>query len=309
MNRKTTIECNHRGTPYINGIGNKYIILQFSDTLIILDEQLKEICTLEDVFGVNSYENDNYYAISYYTGINRNILKLSKNTCRVINFGSQELDNIRELWITSMKYDRARLENRLKYALAIGGCIASKEYSEIAVCINHSDVMITLDDVGSKDVKLNDMHNNEITIHVNGYNKQGIISKNGKELLEPMANSIEYIGNNNFVIKTDDKAFIYNTDIHKIIIGPVDVNNIIIHKTLPITIINNNNNWIILDVFNRTYRFEELHKYFDCKYCKSKPNIIKVSLNYGTKYVDNRLTAITNIHEIAKFQSEEWIQM
>ena len=126
-----------------------------------------------------------------------------------------------------------------------------------------------------------------------------------------MADKIDYIGSDNFLITVENnitEQFIFNKN-NGITIKPDDVHNITIHKTLPFVIINGKQGFKILDSYGRIFNIDSIAKYFRCSYCKNRTDIIKVDLDYATKYITNRLIPITNMHEIMKLKTEEWIPM
>lgn len=138
--------------------------------------------------------------------------------------------------------------------------------------------------------------------------KIGLLNSNCKEILDCKYDSIEPIGNGNYKVIDDDIAFIFNENtMQKSLDYKKD--DIIIHSTLPITLIKKTDEVIVLDGYGRLFNIIDIAKYFKCSYSQENPTYLRFDFDYGSKYVDNRLTPITNMHTIASLACNNWISM
>lgn len=144
--------------------------------------------------------------------------------------------------------------------------------------------------------------------------KMGIIGTDGTELLPTIADSIDDIGSNNYIIRytnlnCDKCSFIYNTATKTVIIDPMPESKCGLHDSLPMAIISLDNMVVALDYKGRIFNVCDIAKYFDCSYSKSDPSVIAIKIGELTKYVTNTLYTINNVHAIAKLKKDEWIKM
>lgn len=136
---------------------------------------------------------------------------------------------------------------------------------------------------------------------------------NGNELIPTINIGIQYVGSNNYVLRKfvgsgKTASCIYNILSQQISADYAD-HSITIHKTLPLVLIRKPDKTIILDTNGNLFEAKDFYKYFKCSYCSAKPNIIKVELEYGSKYIDNQLTPITNFNTIAALNTCRWIRI
>lgn len=192
---------------------------------------------------------------------------------------------------------RGSLPN-LRYTLAINGVVLNKDrkdYEDISkpVDLKDTDTFYTFD----YPTKTDEIHNNI---------KMGLIDKDGKELLEPIYDSIKYINGNNYIITTGKRNEIFNSVANKIIISHNDAQYILRYDELPFTeIITYTGKAFILDSKNRIFNIEDIAKYFKCSYNENNPSIIKIDFEGYSKYVNNQLQPV-NFLETKK---DIWIPM
>lgn len=225
----------------------------------------------------------------------------------------------------------------LRYKLTYNNRIVSeKDYEDILEARSigcENDTFLTIDiESDRKQYKelFENLNNNKIDINVLGnVALTGIIKADGREVIPPIADSIDYLKNDNYIVtctydnkkvlstysgrseyKKEQYRFIYNDILKKVIAGPYSVDRIQIHETLPIVTISNlDGTYEILDIYNRRFNVYDIAKYFECYYSKNNPSIIKVNLEYATKYITNNLVPITNLNLLKDIINDEWISM
>ena len=186
----------------------------------------------------------------------------------------------------------------LRYALTINGLILNsdkKDYEDISkpMELQDTDTFYTFD-YPTKTVGIHDKI------------KTGLIDKDGKELLEPIYDSIKYIGGNNYIITTGERKEIFNSVANKEIISHNDAQYIIRYDELPFTeIITYTGKAFILDSKNEIFNIEDITKHFKCSYNKDNKSIIKIDFGGYSKYVNNQLKPV-NFSETKK---DVWIPM
>lgn len=138
---------------------------------------------------------------------------------------------------------------------------------------------------------------------------KGIIEETeGKEIFKTLYDDISYIGSDNFILDFFDTRQIVSAKTG-IIIDSVAKNQIYIHPTLPMVIIVNNGEYMILDTKGRLFNLRDIAKYFDCYYTLKDAEILKIKLEYKIVYVTNRLVPITNIHNIGVISTYDWVKL
>lgn len=138
--------------------------------------------------------------------------------------------------------------------------------------------------------------------------KIGLLNSDCKEILDCKYDSIEPVGNGNYKVVDDNIAFIFNENTMKKSLD-YKKDDIIIHSTLPITLIKKKDGVVVLDGYGRLFNIMDISKYFKCSYSQENPTYLRFDFDYGSKYVDNRLTPITNMHTIASLACNNWISM
>lgn len=293
------VELKQSEVMLIKELGSYLQLKLYDYKYLIIDNNLNIL------FSVNSYSaiayiNGNKIKVNYtLDGFKQLTATISTITKKVESYDSVDIDDTYSIIATEYHkgtgytFNSSSQEN-LKYKLAKHGIIKSdKAYEDI--------------------IKPHELECTN-TFYVYEYNKEpliGLLRDDGKELLEPIYSSINYIGADNYILTYMNyyKA-IYNS--HKgVIFDFNEVKCVSIHANLPITVVQFTNNSIKLinhingDIFNAN----ELSKQFKCYYSKQNNNIIKVKLDYSNKYITNRLVPITNMHEISKIANNDWVEM
>lgn len=182
----------------------------------------------------------------------------------------------------------------LKYALYKNERIVSKHYLDI-----------------TKTLALTNTPYFEVYDKVTGDRIQrGIIDDNGAEILPPIYDSINFLGNNTWLLTLNAQSCLYNSE-RGVLINWVSIENLQLHDGLPVCILRKNNETFIIKIDTLTmFPVNEIAKHFKCSYNSENTSIIKVDIGKGVSiYVDNRLTTINNfklIHNLNKFK---WIDM
>lgn len=148
---------------------------------------------------------------------------------------------------------------------------------------------------------------------VNGHAKRGVIQSDGKEILPAMYDAVVYLAHGTFLLEDNTsgirKYALYSTNLG-IIYNFGDIVNCY-QSGLPIYMFTlaTGETTIYSCIDASIFNITEFAKHFNCAYCKDDPTILRVELPYGTQYVTNRLSSITNIHTIAKLNTMEWVPM
>lgn len=181
------------------------------------------------------------------------------------------------------------VDDKLRYSLSKNGVVISKSYQ---------DIFRAPELFGTQYL---------FTYELKDSVKKGVISTDGVELLPPLYDDLNYVGNDNFIITYGDfrKLFnIYKGDLT----DWVNRAYITIHNTLPIVLIYDKGQYMILDNKNRYFKIEELTRYFECDYNIGDLSILRVKVDTGLyKIVDNRLGSITNLNQIKALNNIGWI--
>lgn len=146
------------------------------------------------------------------------------------------------------------------------------------------------------------------------YRKVGLMNSEGKEIIPTENKEITYIGSHNYIVRRFINLIKTETYIYNIMNGQksqiYNDFNVVQHPTLPLTIIKKNDgSTIILDVKGNLFDIKDFSKYFKCSYCQTQPTMLKIDFEYGSKYVDNRLTPITNMHALKALSQQKWVDM
>lgn len=233
----------------------------------------------------------------YSANFNYRLMKLNNETNKVEIFDTLTIEGA-ELTYDLVSTDWCKdgkgysinksVDDNLKYSLSTNGVIVSKSYQDIFRAPELFGTCYLF------------------TYEMQESVKKGVIRTDGVELLPPLYDDLNYIGNNNFVITYGNfrKVFnIYKGDITDWINKPY----ITIHETLPIVLIYDKGQYMILDNKNRYFKIEELTRYFECDYNIGDPSILRVKVDTGLyKIVDNRLGSITNLNQIKTLNNIGW---
>lgn len=279
-----------------------FLFIKDTEDYIVYNNELDNIGRITGAMRISRYCSDNCRLfISYTIEYGRRHLKasLNKRSKKIEYYSITELDDNTSLVAVdknekgySVNYDTL---DYYKYKLMkYGVIVGNKSYEDIKKSGNSNTYFIyDFDRYGNRAV--------------------GLMDGNGNELIPTINMQIQYIGSNNYVLRKfvgsgKTASCIYNILSQQMSADYAD-NSITIHKTLPLVLIRKLNQTIILDTNGNLFDAKDFYKYFKCSYCSAKPNIIKVELEYGSKYIDNQLTPITNFQTIAAFNQCRWIRI
>jgi len=264
-------------------------------------EIIAEFKDIEYIGGFEEYKSNipNITYLYYSLGGSRYKFTIDKSTNRVISYDNYKLkgNDLRAV-ATSIK-DKKEGVLRISqetyegfmYRLSNKGILLGKEYDEIR--------------------KPEQLDNTNL-MYV--YNKEyiGVINEtNGEELISPEYENLEYIGFNNFIATNkDDKANILNAYSGNMY-ADEEVKEIKTHTTLPmITIRFKDNTLKFYNILNGiVFNIEDFAKQFKCEYNSERPDILRVSLTWGFKYITNTLVPITNLGYIKQLNNSSWVKM
>lgn len=140
----------------------------------------------------------------------------------------------------------------------------------------------------------------------------GLINEQGKELIEPIYSNISFIGGDIFMLEYKSNNILFSLT-RGLLAGPSPLNMLYIHKSLPLSVhITEQCTVNLIDNTGQSFSASELSKHFECQYLKSEPSTIRVKVGGVNKYIDNRLTPITNMQFISrldKTSDEAWVKM
>lgn len=290
-----------------------FILNRHNDELTLYNKNLDVIGQIKDV--VRIYNNIKTQGNKVYFNYNLNYIKICKACVDIIHNNIVYYDTF-ELKLCNGSSDYAlmaveqvnKATNKVntdampyfKYKLVKSGVIinSDKAYADISKPINliNTDYFIVYDC---------DKYGHTIT---------GLIDSKGKTIipLDLELCNIEYLGSHNFLVHKHDfienimYSSIYNLD--NGIIAPFNKCTCAFsHESLPLTIVQINQNVYGLKSDGQWFNILEISKYFSCFYCLDEPSIIKVDLDYGVKYVTNKLQPIKNIQFINRLNNLKWI--
>lgn len=282
---------------------DKYIAVKIDySNIIILNEELAivgEVPECRDLKISKITETSmyfNYYSYPVWmTGL------IDKRSDKLVHYGVVDVSEDFELAATEYFKNGFSINRNtfdyFKYKPVKNGRICGdKAYQDIVkVANNRSDMLYTYE--------------------LGRYNNKciGMITDENVEVFPAIYKSIEYIGANNYKLvyegnMLEDVAFIYNIE-NGSRSADYRSSDIIIHQTLPLTIIKKIGQTVILDTKGRLFDIKDIAKYFKCSYSLDNTTILKFEFEYGSKYVDNRLTPITNLHAIASLSKNKWVRL
>ena len=279
-----------------------FLFIKDTEDYIVYNNELDNIGRITGAMRISRYCSDDCRLfISYTIEYGRRHLKasLNKRSKKIEYYSITELDDNTSLVAVdknekgySVNYDTL---DYYKYKLMkYGVIVGSKSYEDIKKSGNGNTYFIyDFDRYGNRAV--------------------GLMDGNGNELIPTINIGIQYAGSNNYVLRKfvgsgKTASCIYNILSQQISADYAD-HSITIHKTLPLVLIRKPDKTIILDTNGNLFEAKDFYKYFKCSYCSAKPNIIKVELEYGSKYIDNQLTPITNFNTIAALNTCRWIRI
>ena len=309
-NRKKSIEI-EKSTGIINKdlykakliALDKYITVKVDySNIIILNEDLAiigEVPECKELKVGKTNETSlyfNYYSYPVWmTGL------IDKRSDKLVHYGVTEVSEGLELAATEYFKSGFSINRNtfdyFKYKPVKNGIICGdKTYQDIVKVVNNRSDMLYTYELGR--------YNNKCV---------GMITDENVEVFPAIYKSIEYIGANNYKLvyegnMLEDMAFIYNIETGS---RSADYrsSDIIIHQTLPLTIVKKRGQTVILDSKGRLFDIKDIAKYFKCSYSLDNNTVLKFEFEYGSKYVDNRLTPITNLHAIASLSKNKWVRL
>lgn len=312
----------------VEKLSDDYIAVESTNIAYIMDKYLQIVFKSDLVYSFACYnETSTMLKIRYTTHypMTRGYILFNKLKNQVERYGETELTSeYSAVAVEENGFYKGTSKNRnslncFRYKLAKNGEIIGTE--------SHEDIIKPVGIAKPTAFYSIDRHDKNEYTELNKYtgdkvyisstsrvDKMGIIGTDGSELLPTLADSIDDIGSNNYIIRYtnldgDKSCFVYNTATKTVIIDPMPASKCGIHDSLPIAIINLDSVTVGLDYKGRIFNICDIAKYFDCSYNKSNPGVIAIKVGELTKYVTNTLYTINNVHAIAKFKKDEWVKM
>jgi hypothetical protein len=198
----------------------------------------------------------------------------------------------------------------LRYRLARNGIIvSSKSYEDITKPFELKDTnTFYTHDVASKELDV-------IYQGVRRNRRKGLIRDDGAELLAAIYTKVNYIGADNYLVEYIGSDQILYTAIYNSVKGTIlnfgEIADVKQHETLPLTIVKRADGVIEFIRTDNGARFtvESLTTQFKCEYCTENPSILRIDCGYVTKYVTDKLVPITNMQQITKLKTMNWVQI
>lgn len=303
-NRHKKIKYKNSYGYELKQVGQEFLIVSLGGYSLIFNKYLDEILNI-NTYKLNAYEyGDSRICIKYRLDLLRESTGfINRLTGKVTSYDSFDLNDNYTLLATDYHENKGITINKdcieyFKYKLVKDNIIVSnKSYEDITKPseLNSTDTFYIFD--------LDERHNRKV----------GLLRGDGVEMLEPIYDEIRYIGANNYIldIVNNDRKYtaIYNSD-RGVVYNFDELISAEVHKTLPIVLIaRSDGEFRLLTTTGTEIKLEELPKYFKCSYSEQRTDIIRVDLGYSKKYITNTLVPITNIHEIAKLSTHNWIPM
>lgn len=266
-----------------------------------------EILVDIDTYLLHAYIQSEYkICLKFLVDGNRNCTAyLNRVTGRIESYDQFDLDE---------HYSCLATDFHKKTGVAINkDCVACFKYKLVR------DGMIISQKSYEDIIKSSELSNTN-TFYTIGYNKnssnsikKGLIRDDGAELLSADYDNIQYVGAENYILTLIQNniqySAIYNSK-SGVVYGFDELANALVHRNLPMVVLYLRNNTIkLLTTNGLVIEPAEISKYFKCSYSQQRPDIIRVELEYGKKYINNALMPITNMHEIAKLSTHTWIPM
>lgn len=287
-------------------VGVEFVQVEISSRCVILNKYLETIFDI-DTYKLNTYvQGESKICVKYRIDMYReSVGYINRLTGRIESYDSFDLNENFSLLATEYHATNGIAVNKdciqyFKYKLVKNGVIVSqKSYEDIT---KPNELACT-----------NTFYTFEIDKDKISCSKKGLIRSDGVELLSNDYDEIQYVGANNYLLEIlrDGVKYIavYNSE-KGVIYNFNELINAVMHKTLPIVILYLNSGRIrLLTTSGEEFNPEELSKHFKCSYSKSRPDLIRIELDYGKKYITNALVPITNMHEISRLATHEWIPM
>jgi hypothetical protein len=279
---------------------------------VIFNNNLDIIFKANEYSSFNSYKTQNKIRIRY-NGLTAQINEL---TGKMDFYDVFDLNDKYSCIATEYsKYNgysiNVKAQFDLRYKLAKNGSIiSSKAYEDITKPfeLSNTNTFYTYD-VADK----------EANIIYDGVRcadrRKGLIRDDGVELLEAIYTKVKYIGADNYLVDYVGADKILYTAIYNSVKGTIlnfgEIKAVKQHETLPLTIVERTDGVVEFIRTDNGARFtvESLTSQFKCEYCEENPNILKVDCGYVTKYVTNKLVPITNMQQITKLKTMNWVHI
>lgn len=290
-------------TKFIN-IGEHFVAIS-SYPFTVINQNLEIVIDFGDTFTMNYYAaTQNILKVPYSLDGKRCMAVLNETSQQVESYDSFEINN--EYSLVAVEYNKSYVDrqkhktinkdnlNSFRYSLyRYGTRLSNNKYDDVIkpIELSNTDTLYTYD---------------------NEY--MGLVRSDGIELLKPIYNKVEYVGADNYLIYTSQNDIKYFA-LYNILKGTIydfkDTSNIYVHATLPVVVIILKNGEVKLasTYDGSIYNAVDIAKHMKCKYSPDNTNVIRVELNYGTKYITNRLVPISNIQEVSKLNNLSWMPM
>lgn len=289
--------------------GTEYVVIEYMARSVILDRYLNNVFDVE-TSRLKVYVSDSKICVKHRIDMFRESTGyINRLTGKVEFYDYFDLDDTYRCIATEYHRDKGLTVNKdciqyLKYKLTKNGSIvSSRSYEDITKPseLRTTNTFFTFDLGGKyrRDTKL------------------GLLRDDGVELLEPVYDSIRYIGANNYlvdiikdnIINSVRYSAIYNSDTG-VVYNFNEVVSAEMHKTLPLLVLIKADGGVkLITTSGIEMEPAEIAKYFKCSYSEQRPDIIRIELDYGKKYITNTLVPITNLHEISRLSTHNWIPM
>lgn len=230
------------------------------------------------------------------------VMSLNKVTASVDVFDSIDIDTKRGLQAIGKQWDdevcsiSKNTVGNIKYQLCNMGKLVGKLYGDIILL----QEFINTDFLMVYDVNSQYRENKSVC--------KGVIMTDGTEVIPPIYDDVMYLGNYMFILIFKDTATVhslYKGEIFRNI--PKD--KILIHKTLPITIIEQDNSFKVLDCSGRIFDLLDITRYFECYSSPQDESILKINTGIKTVFVTRNLIPITALHTVAKLNTYDWVRI
>lgn len=194
----------------------------------------------------------------------------------------------------------------VQYRLAINGCTKGKSYDYIQALDKNYELFRTYKRIS------NTSNNSGIRCSSSAKILEGLIDRNGVEILPPDFKNINRFTSDTFILEWEDNKYIYDVMQRKYLVG-VPKEKFYVHYNLPVCLFVNaqDNTLYIFDAKKRIYKYSELPKYYNCEINNEYNYIMRVNIAPDGvkpiyKYVDTRLTPITNMYLINQCSNTTW---
>ena len=194
----------------------------------------------------------------------------------------------------------------VQYRLAINGCTKGKPYDYIQALDKNYELFRTYKRLSNAYCNVGSR-----CLPVVGV-LEGLIDRNGTEILPANFNNVDRFTNDAFIVEWEDNKYIYDITQRKYLVG-VPKEKFYVHYNLPICLFVNaqDNTLYVFDAKKRIYKYTELPKYYSCEVNNEYSYIMRVNIAPDGvkpiyKYVDTRLTPITNMYLIKECFNTTW---